>query len=131
RHPPRAPGLPDVPPPAPPREVDPTHSLPQAETRVSVEASALLNEPPPVPQGQANPVYARGRRLCAWLQGWIQAGLPAEISAGGLGQMLLGWRGGARCRDPLAALAQFERQLARAPRARALLLDLARFFEEN
>jgi hypothetical protein len=124
------PDVPDAGAPAPPAAVDTTHGVRQPETRVSVASPAEL-EVLPVSQ-QANPVYARGRRLCGWLQEWLQAGMPTASGAAGLGEMLRGWRGGAsRYRDPLAALAQFEQDLAGAPSNRALLLDLARFFEEH
>jgi tetratricopeptide (TPR) repeat protein len=101
------------------------------ETAVTPGSSGNLPALPAIPEHQDNPIYVRGKSLCLWLQKVLQA-LPVDGFAQGLGGMLRGLISKpSRCGDPLEALERFRQELERAPRHRELLLDLARFFEQQ
>jgi hypothetical protein len=76
----------------------------------------------------SDPLYARARGLCVWLQAALQGNGPAASRWLEL-TLAVKTRLGARPKDPAVALERFRSDLEQACRNRDLLLDLARFFE--
>jgi hypothetical protein len=105
------------------------HYLGIAETLAAL-APAAANSPV-VRDSQVSPVYRKGAELCLWLRKTLR---EQRGNASALLDMKMAFKslvGSSKNADPLQVLEGYERDLARAPRNRDLLLSLARFFEEQ